>query len=53
MKLNKEWHLANPMPQHPTIDQRIAWHWEHKKHCACRDIPIKIKEEMKRRKMLF
>jgi hypothetical protein len=53
MKLNKEWHLANAMPKHPTIEQRIAWHLEHKKNCGCRDIPGKLKEEMKKRSILF
>lgn len=49
MKLNKEWHLAHPMPNNPTLDQRIAWHIEHQKHCACRKITGKLKEEMKKR----
>lgn len=50
MKLNKEWHLANPMPKNATLEQRIAWHIEHKKNCACRDIPEKLKLEIKKRK---
>ena len=49
MKLNKQWHLANKMPPNPTIDQRIAWHIEHKNNCACREIPPQLKEEMKKR----
>ena len=51
MKLNKEWHLAHPMPKNPTLVQRIAWHINHAKHCACRPIPEKLKEEMERRKI--
>jgi hypothetical protein len=51
MKLNKEWHLAHLMPKHPTTEQRIAWHLEHKKNCSCRDIPAKLKEEIKKRKV--
>jgi hypothetical protein len=51
MKLNKEWHLAHPMPKNPTLDQRIAWHIEHQKNCACRKITGKLKEEMKKRKI--
>jgi hypothetical protein len=39
MKLNKEWHLQHPMPKDATLDQRIAWHLEHKTNCACRDTP--------------
>lgn len=45
-KLNKEWHLAHPMPKNPTPDQRIEWHLAHKQNCACRDIPEKLKQEM-------
>jgi hypothetical protein len=49
MKLNKEWHSSHPMPKNPTIDQRIKWHIEHLKNCSCRDIPEKLKAEMKKR----
>jgi hypothetical protein len=52
MKLNKEWHLKHPMPKNPTLDQRIAWHFEHKKNCACRDTPEKLKQEMAKRKKI-
>ena len=37
------------MPLKPTTDQRIEWHLAHYRHCACRDIPEKLKEEMKNR----
>ncbi len=50
MKLNKEWHLQHPMPTNATLDQRIAWHLEHKKNCECRDIPEKLKKEITKRK---
>lgn len=32
-KINKEWHLAHPMPKNPTQEQRLKWHLEHSKHC--------------------
>lgn len=51
MKLNKEWHLSHQLPKNPTMEQRIAWHSEHKKNCCCRDIPEKLKVEMKKRKI--
>jgi hypothetical protein len=51
MKINKEWHLTHLMPKNPTIDQQIAWHTEHAKKCACREIPEKLRLEMKRRKI--
>ncbi len=51
--INKEWHLSHPMPKNATIEQRIAWHLEHFRYCGCRDIPPKLKEEMKKRKIKF
>jgi hypothetical protein len=50
-KINELWHQKNPMPKNPTIDQRIDWHIAHQKNCACRGIPVKLKEEMKKRGM--
>jgi hypothetical protein len=49
MKLNKEWHLAHPMPKNATIEQRIAWHLEHQINCRCREIPENLKQEMSKR----
>jgi hypothetical protein len=52
MSINKEWHLAHPMPPRATIEQRIHWHVEHLKNCGCRtDIPLKLRQEMKKRKI--
>ena len=48
-KINAAWHNANPMPKNPTLDQRIAWHVEHAKHCGCRPIAGKIRDEMVKR----
>ncbi len=48
-KLNKEWHLKNKMPEKPTFEERVKWHLEHVKHCACRPIPAKLAEEMKKK----
>ncbi len=53
MKLNKEWHVANRMPAKATLEQRIAWHVEHKKNCSCRDMPEKMKLEIKRRAIKY
>ena len=39
-KLNREWHLAYPMSKNATLEQRLDWHIEHKKNCACRVFPI-------------
>ena len=49
MSINKEWHQLHPMPKNATIEQRIQWHLEHIKHCGCRDIPGKLKAEIKKR----
>jgi hypothetical protein len=40
--MNAEWHGANPMPEDPTVEQRIRWHRAHQKYCACRPIPLRL-----------
>ena len=49
MKLNKEWHIAHRMPKNPSYEQRLEWHIEHAKHCQCREIPGKLRTEIKKR----
>jgi len=49
MNINKDWHIANKMPKNPTLDQRIAWHLAHAKHCTCRKLEGKILEEINKR----
>jgi hypothetical protein len=44
--MNAEWHRQHRMPARATIDQRMAWHREHARHCACRPIPPKLLEQM-------
>ena len=48
-KLNKSWHLKHPMPPRATFEQRVKGHLAHAKHCACRPIAGKLREEMKAR----
>ncbi len=48
-KINAEWHRAHRMPKNPTLEQRIAWHIEHARHCGCRPIDDKLRDEMERR----
>jgi len=50
-KINKEWHQANRMPPNAKLEQRIEWHIEHTMNCACRAMPAKIQNEIKRRKI--
>ena len=47
-RLNKDWHLANPMPKNPSLQQRIDWHVEHAKNCNCRQITGKLRQEMRK-----
>ena len=47
MKINKEWHDKNIMPKNATFDQRVKWHMEHRKNCACRPIPAKLLEQIR------
>lgn len=52
MKLNKEWHLVHPMPKNATFEQRVEWHREHQRNCACRPgFPEKLAVEMRKRGM--
>jgi len=53
MKINKEWHLAHPMPRNPTFEQRVEWHLAHQKNCACRPIAGKLAVEMREKGIRF
>lgn len=46
-KLDKAWHLKHCMPPNATFEQRMKWHLDHMKHCACRPIPAKLLEQMR------
>lgn len=48
-KLNAEWHMGHRMPPKGTLEQRLEWHVEHRKHCGCREMPAAIKDELARR----
>ena len=49
--MNKEWHKEHKMPDGPTEKERIKWHLEHTKNCACRPMPrellAKLSEEQR------
>ena len=47
--INASWHERHPMPRHATAEERIGWHVEHQGHCACRPIPVKLRNEMRAR----
>jgi uncharacterized protein YdhG (YjbR/CyaY superfamily) len=46
--MNAEWHKKHVLPKRASIKQRIAWHREHQERCACRPIPLKLLEPMRR-----
>jgi hypothetical protein len=48
--MNKTWHTENKMPPKATLEQRIQWHKEHQKHCACREAPKSLLSRIKIRK---
>ena len=42
-KINAKWHKANRMPNNPSLEERVKWHKEHAKNCACRKVPDKLR----------
>lgn len=52
MPINAEWHEAHRMPRNATLEQRIAWHAEHARACACREVPPKLAALMRERGVL-
>jgi len=49
MRINKEWLKSHLMLKKPSEEQRISWHLEHAKYCACRPIPPNLWRESQRR----
>ena len=46
--MNAEWHKKHVLPKSASLEQRIAWHREHQKRCACRPIPPRLLDQMRR-----
>lgn len=46
MTINADWHKAHKMPKNPTHNQRLLWHREHLKYCACRKPSPKLLEAL-------
>jgi uncharacterized protein YdhG (YjbR/CyaY superfamily) len=46
--MNSEWHKNHILPKGSSLDERIVWHREHQKRCACRPIPPKLLDQMRR-----
>jgi hypothetical protein len=47
--MNAEWHKHNEMPKNAKVDQKIAWHIQHARHCGCRPIPKALMPEIEQR----
>ncbi|WP_055046699.1 hypothetical protein [Devosia sp. A16] len=52
MKINREWHLAHPMPRNASLEQRLEWHAEHEVNCGCREMPSAIRKELEARGLI-
>jgi hypothetical protein len=52
-KLNAEWHRQHQLPKNSAFEQRVTWHLQHQRNCACRPVPKKLLEEMKRKGIIF
>jgi uncharacterized protein YdhG (YjbR/CyaY superfamily) len=46
--MNATWHKQHVLPKGASLEQRIAWHREHEKRCACRPIPPTLLDQMRR-----
>jgi hypothetical protein len=45
-RLNREWHLAHPMPAKASFEQRVQWHRAHAAACRCREMPEDIRKRI-------
>lgn len=46
--MNSTWHKTHVLPRGASLEERVAWHREHQRRCACRPIPPKLLDEMRR-----
>ncbi|MFH1134225.1 MAG: hypothetical protein V1735_07105 [Nanoarchaeota archaeon] len=50
--INKGWHEKNRMPKNASFEERVRWHLDHNRNCACRPgFPKKLAEKMRRKGM--
>jgi len=47
--VNAAWHNQHRMPRNASLDERVAWHLEHREHCACRPVPAKLLAQIDKR----
>jgi hypothetical protein len=50
--MNREWHKEHKMPSGATAKERIEWHLEHTKNCACRPFPKELLERLSEKQRL-
>jgi hypothetical protein len=48
--MNRTWHEKHKMPSPATLQQRIAWHRAHQRHCACRGVPASLRSYIEAKK---
>ncbi len=46
-KVNVKWHAAHPLPESPSMEERVRWHYEHVEACGCRPIPESIADDIR------
>jgi hypothetical protein len=46
--MNREWHKQHKMPDGATEEERIEWHREHARNCACRPAPKELLAKMEK-----
>ncbi|MDV3278561.1 MAG: hypothetical protein LYZ69_08905 [Nitrososphaerales archaeon] len=51
IRMNTAWHKTNKMPKRATMEQRLEWHVEHADACGCRQMPARVRAELKRRRV--
>ena len=44
--MNREWHDHHVLGAHASREDRIAWHAEHARECACRPVPEPLVAEV-------
>jgi hypothetical protein len=52
MAINEEWHKKHKMPKTASMDEKINWHYEHRKVCGCRPPPKNVLKELEERNLL-
>jgi hypothetical protein len=51
-QLNREWHAEHRLGSGASLEDRVQWHLDRADACGCRPIPVRILEEIERRRAL-